>query len=47
MGLLCPLQELPGPGMHGTNVIPGSKFLFYFHIVTTYEKLVVNYFSLL
>ena len=45
MGSLWPLQELPGPGLHGKNVIAKKKY--FFHIVTTYEKLVVNYFSLL
>ena len=41
MGLLRPLQELPRLGLHGKNVV-AKKTLF--HIVTTYEKLVVNYF---
>ena len=44
MGILWPLQELPGPGPYGQNAIAKKYF---FHIVTTYEKLVVNYFSLL
>ena len=45
MGLLCPLQELPGLGLHGQNVFIAKNNCL--HIVTTYEKLVVNYYCLL